>query len=171
MSKTEPIYKRFKAAGCIFTDNKHVLAGYHPNKTVAYISGFGGKREGSELFGDTAIRETIEELFEIKDISRDLLQDVVRSITPKNVLVNGDYINIVFTFGDLIDLMCIVRDHVSDVDIYPNGFPRTLQELIFTREAKDNSEISHLCILPISKNIRVDSLFIKDINILVAAPK
>ena len=50
----------FMGAGCIFTNGTHVLAGFQPNKKSPAISGFGGKRHGTETFTQTALRETLE---------------------------------------------------------------------------------------------------------------
>ena len=59
--------ENFRAAGSVFTDSKIILAGYQPRKKKPFISGIGGKREEGESYMDTAIRETVEELFEFKD--------------------------------------------------------------------------------------------------------
>jgi hypothetical protein len=51
----------YESAGIIFTDNKHVLAGYQKNK---FFSGVGGKKEKTDRNSKfTAVREMLEELF------------------------------------------------------------------------------------------------------------
>ena len=53
----------FLGAGILFTDEKHVLAGYSYRKQ---ITGFGGHRRGEETPAQTAFREVVEELFEVE---------------------------------------------------------------------------------------------------------
>ena len=58
-------FSEYESAGIIFTDNKHILAGYQKTR----FSGIGGHKE--ELFDNndakiTAIREMLEELFGIE---------------------------------------------------------------------------------------------------------
>jgi len=39
-----------------------------------------------------------------------------------------------------------------------------MHELIMNREVNKDSEVSHLCLLPVIKNLQFDPLFVKDIN-------
>lgn len=56
----------YNSAGIIFTDGKHVLAGYQKNR---FFSGIGGSKEPSETDPKfTAIREMLEELFGFDEI-------------------------------------------------------------------------------------------------------
>ena len=55
-------------AGIMFTDKNSVLAGYSSHKLA--ITGIGGKKKGDETAIQTAIRETVEELFELEEIPK-----------------------------------------------------------------------------------------------------
>jgi hypothetical protein len=57
-----------EAAGIVFTNGTHILAGYQPRKKNPHISGLGGSKQKDESYMQTAWRETLEELFELKDI-------------------------------------------------------------------------------------------------------
>jgi hypothetical protein len=162
-----PPSKIFVSAGCIFTNETHILAGYQPNKKTPYISGFGGKRIGDEDFRVTAIRETLEELFDMTDIPMDLINHINDKITPINILINGSHINLVMSFNHIINIMSYLREYNAHTYIYPNGIPTSIPELLFEREAKVTSEIKHLCILPIDKILPVDPLFAEDLIMLL----
>ena len=81
-------------AGCVFTDGKLVLAGYQPFKEIPCISGLGGTKKDGESVFETAMRETIEELFEITNISVVFLEYIKRQL-PGKYIRNNNYIFIV----------------------------------------------------------------------------
>lgn len=162
-------------AGCLFTDGKLVLAGYQPFKEVPCISGLGGtKKEGETVF-QTAMRETIEELFEIKDISVVFLEYIKRQL-PGKYIRNNNYIFIVYNFKQLERLLMILKNQGKKSYLY-TYFPTTLNELLFKREIihkTDSShvlpEISHLCLLPAVNHLHttplVDNYFITDLQLI-----
>jgi len=156
----------FKGAGCIFTNKIHILAGYQPNKKEPTVSGFGGKRQGTETFIETALRETIEELFHIKSthIPQGLLDRIRDTVVPERIMYQGPYRAIIYTFDHLIEILACVKYYIGKSHLYPDGIPMTLNELIIERKIDPSAEISQLCLLPVSKNLSIDSLFIKDIN-------
>jgi hypothetical protein len=45
----------YTACGVVFTDGRHILAGYQPNKKNPCISGIGGMKEKGETHFDTAM--------------------------------------------------------------------------------------------------------------------
>ena len=157
-------YNNFKGAGCIFTNKIHILAGYQPNKKEPTISGFGGKRQGTETYIETALRETIEELFHIKDVPIALLDRIRDTVVPERILYQGHYRAIIYTFDHLIEILACVKYYIGKSDLYPDGFPMTLNDLIIERKINASAEISQLCVLPVSNNLTIDSFFIKDIN-------
>jgi hypothetical protein len=159
--------KPFLTAGCIFTNNTHILAGYQPNKKIPCISGFGGKRQGNEDFRITAIRETVEELFDMKDISMDLINYINDQIIPTKIIINGTHVNVVLSFNHMMDVISYIKEYGAHSDIYPDGIPTTIPELIFNRYAKESSEIQNICILPLSKILPIDPSFIEDLNMLI----
>jgi hypothetical protein len=165
----------YTAAGSVFTDGKIILAGYQPLKRSPTISGIGGKKEEGETYLETAIRETIEELFEVFDFPKTLITDI-KSVIPQRIIQNGKYIMIVYNFADLEEILKIVKKYKILSPLY-DKVPMNLMDLIFTRKLVYSNpdpfwkpEISHLSLLPIvnHKGIHfVDSGFIEDMPILL----
>lgn len=166
----------FKAAGCVFTDGKLVLAGYQPRKRKPFISGLGGKKEEGENYLDTAIRETIEELFEFKSIPKELILEI-KNIAPIKIIQNGSYIIVVYSFNDLDIFLKIISKYNLQSILY-DSMPKNITELIFNRNTtyKTNNvfykpEVSHLALLPLvehsKNNPYVDPYFIEDMPILM----
>jgi hypothetical protein len=131
-------------SGVLFTDNKVVLAGYHPKKKQ--ISGIGGKARPGESSHDTAMREMLEELFGYTDTT--LLKDI--QLTPQQMLLTDGYIVYVYSFHDLEIMLDILCKHPSP---YYAVFPKTCSDLVFNRRAPPDAEITHLCILPCESQI------------------
>ena len=165
----------YSAAGSVFTDGKLILAGYQPLKRSPTISGIGGKKEEGETYIETAIRETIEELFEVSDISKSLIEDI-KSITPQRIIQNGKYIMIVYNFADLEEILKIVKKNKISSPIY-DKIPVNLMDLLFNRKLVYSNpdpfwkpEISHLSLLPVVNHKGahfIDSGFIEDMPILL----
>ena len=165
----------YTAAGSVFTDGRLILAGYQPLKRSPTISGIGGKKEEGEAYIETAIRETIEELFEVSDIPKSLIADI-KTVTPQRIIQNGKYIMIVYNFADLEEILKIVKKHKISSPIY-DKMPVNLMDLLFNRKLMYSNpdpfwkpEISHLSLLPVvnHKGVHfVDSGFIDDMPILL----
>jgi hypothetical protein len=163
-NKLKTDHTNFKGAGCIFTNGTHILGGYQPHKTSPVISGFGGKRKEYESFTTTAFRETIEELFDIKDVPKYLIDVLENEIPPSKAKMEDGYIILIYNFDDLTHLLNEVRTYFGMVKLYPYRFPKDMHELIMNREVHKDSEVSHLCLLPVVNNLQFDPLFVKDIN-------
>ena len=153
----------YTSAGCIFTNGTHVLGGYQPNKQTPCISGIGGKRDGCEEFVQTAMREMLEELFGI--YARGDLVTVLMAIPYDRLLISGDYISLIYSFSSLEKILAeLVR--LNAVSSLYNEMPLSLIDLLLTRLPTD-SEISHLCLLPVVKHARgtpfVENCFMQDI--------
>lgn len=167
--KTEQT-QEFVAAGIVFTDGKLMLAGYQPKKTHPYISGIGGSKKNNETPQDTAIRETLEEIFDIEIVKEDMLDLIKKNIIPGKTVKNGSYVCFVYSFNDLEKLLNIVKYSGLRSPLY-NQIPTTVSDLILNRDTTNESEISHLCLLPLvkhnSKNPLVDKNLIKDMSQIV----
>jgi len=146
------------AAGCIFTDGKLVLAGYHPQK--GYITGIGGKSCANETPINTAFREMLEELFLVFDYP--FLNELIALRTPKLTTVTQEYTNHVFSLNDLTDMLRLLSAKKLVSPFY-KVFPTTVGELVLNRRITDSSEISHLVILPVLSEIVVANHFIRDV--------
>jgi 8-oxo-dGTP pyrophosphatase MutT (NUDIX family) len=137
------------SAGCFFTDGKLYLAGYQPKKKNPYITGIGGHVEVGENEFEAALRELIEELFEIHPVPKDLLKELLAKYVPQRRVCNNSYTIFEFTFNDLESILKDLESHKIQSPLY-NTFPTTISELLFQRLIKNdiNPEITHLVILP-----------------------
>ena len=154
----------YVGAGCIFTNNKLILSGYQPYKKNPFISGIGGKKLENETYKKTALRELIEELFNISNISNTII-DRLLLINPIKIQYFNKYVNCIYNFNQLTHILDILNYYNTKSNLYLI-FPRNIEDLIFNRNIK-NGEISHLCLLPvINKKIIIDIEFNNDINLL-----
>jgi hypothetical protein len=149
-------------AGILFTDERMVLAGCRSN---GVITGIGGKRKQDETPYKTAVRETLEELFELEVIPEELMNDVYANITSYNV-ISGPYTIFVCTFHDLKEIIDMVRSYTVKSAVY-DELPRSLEELIFNRHFSEKSEFTHLVLLPYFCNTRIENYFLKDIKMFL----
>jgi len=150
----------YKAAGTVFTDGKLMLAAFQPHKKIPVISGIGGKREEGERPIYTAIRETLEELFEFKFIPAELIEKIIKTIPPKKIIRNGSYVFAVYNFKDLISILKLVKRRTSP--LYKR-MPTTLDDLLFNREVTTKAELSHLSLLPLVPDLKIDVNLLEDI--------
>jgi len=144
-------------AGCIFTNGKHILAGYQGR-----ISGIGGKAEEGEQPQATALREMLEEIFGIHfDIEK------IR-LTPRQIIVKKTYTIFVYSFEDLEAICDVLRLCEVESPLYEK-IPTTIWELV-SKRLFSNSEITALCILPVVNHDRdvpfVEPYFVSDIRTL-----
>lgn len=128
------------------------------------ISGVGGKRNEGESPQETAMRETIEELFDIEEVSKDLINSLTCELPVMKMLVTNTYTNYVYSFEDLNKLLAIVRTHIN-TPLYET-FPLTVSDLLLNCKYNSRSELPILCLVPISQNLTFDQYFVNDINSL-----
>jgi hypothetical protein len=160
----------FTGAGCLFFNDQFLLAGYQPRKQKPMMSGLGGKREGEEEFLTTALRETLEELFEIT-VPFVWIEQIQTTVPNKGVLKNGDYVSVLYSFEDLQKMLEILKINHCESLLY-DDFPTNLLALVFNRkQLKQLPEISHLTFLPLVfhavETPFVSSEFLKDIKLLL----
>jgi hypothetical protein len=160
----------YNAAGIIFTNKIHILSGYQPHKKTPFISGIGGMKELGETYIITAIRETLEELFDLENIPSIILNELVEKLKDKPNMQNNNYVSIICTFEDLQIICNLLKEHNIVSRLY-DEIPNNLSDLIFKRKINKDSEIAQLCILPlVNHDIKIpfiDSYFISDINQLL----
>lgn len=150
--------------GCLFTNGTHVLAGLQTKHGLQMISGFGGKALENEDSLHAAMRETIEELFEIFDAPM-AIDEILMNFIPRKFLHNGDYTILVYDFHDLHDFMLILAGHHLQSPLYQT-FPMTFEELLLKRQPREQSEIQSLALLPFDATMQLDSLFLSDLVLL-----
>jgi len=156
----------FKAAGSVFTNGTHILAAQQPLKNPAIISGIGGSREAGETVMVTAIRETLEELFDLKNVSKRLIDTIIESVPPKKIIKNGSYVFGIYDFNSLTKMLQIVKKFGIKSPLYKK-FPETLFDLISTRIISSSAELSHLALLPLVDNLKIDKNLLEDIPTII----
>jgi hypothetical protein len=155
----ESLYQQM--AGILFTDDKFVLAGYNPHKRA--ITGIGGKAKHNETPTQTAMRETIEELFELEEIPETLTRLLNNAIVFDNMMTRGGYTVFIMSFGDLdiilrtLHMVTNLKSNVYDV------LPNNLNELIMNRKVNPNAELSHILLMPYEKIEGFSKSLINDI--------
>jgi hypothetical protein len=160
--KERSIIDSFTAAGCVFTNGTHILGGYQPNKDIPYISGFGGSRLEGETFERTAVREMIEELFDI-EVTGEMIKWILKIVTPSRTIKHTGYMILQYSFQQLDEIMKYLEPYGEDSGLY-KVWPKNLGDLIFKRTPKPSSEVSTLCILPFVKGLTIDEQFKNDIE-------
>jgi len=134
------------SAGIMCFSNTHVLAGVQKYKK-RQIGGFGGKCESVDAdFRDTAIREFLEELFNIR-ATPTLAACVEPFLSNPTYVASHDYAIFFITLADLELILENLTYAGAKSPYYPDGFPRTVSRLILDRSAKVNGEISRVLLL------------------------
>ena len=165
----KPGLEDYIAAGCIFTNQTHVLAALQTKRGVEKISGLGGMKKTGETYQQTALREMLEELFELK-IPDEILSLVTLHIKPRGVHLRGTYILIHYSFDQLQGILELVKPWLETTVLYER-FPLNLTELILERKQSDLAEITSLCLLPLRSPILLDSHFLNDIEYILNVEK
>ncbi len=164
----------FASAGCIFSNDQYILAGYQPRKQKPIVSGLGGKREGEEDASTTALRETLEELFELQTVPLEWIQEIQATIPFQHMLQNGDYISFLYSFENLQTMLTLLHFKGCQSELYEE-FPTNLLALLFHRkQLAYPAEISHLLLFPLVNHPKdspfVDRHFLSDIRLLLSKP-
>ena len=150
-------------SGILFTDGNLVLGGYSSKKQK--ITGIGGKSEKNEICWQTAIRETIEELYEFTGLNWDLLNSLSRKLSFDTVVSSGSYTTFIMSFEDLEVIIKEVFNWSLISKVYP-VLPKNIMELIFLRihDENINVELSGLVLIPCKSKFQVSKCFLNDIE-------
>jgi hypothetical protein len=157
----------FTSAGVFFTDGIHVLVGEQNSIDRIVLSGIGGKKEYDETYMETALREMIEELFDIMHVPKNLIKLLQKTYTPQMVFQVYTYITVVYSLNDLESMLYLISNFGLHSKAYVS-IPLSLDTLIENRIDTFDSEIKSLTILSLSmqnlpfKPIHID--FIHDIE-------
>jgi hypothetical protein len=168
------------AAGAIFCNKKLVLAGtqlLHKKKHSHGMghSGFGGNVDSSDLnVIYTAGREVLEELYGLKNISRSLLDEVVKMLIFRDFTLQpmGDdklYLMFHCNITDIAIITKMVNEHYPLTAPYFMGvqIPEDLLKFIDQRTVPMNAEIKALSLISIDYiDTPVNPYFCKDVQSL-----
>jgi hypothetical protein len=164
-----PLFNNFMGGGCVFTDGKHVLAGYQPYKKFPCISGIGGHKEEGETYYQTAFRETVEEIYHVNSMPSQLVPTLIRHLPPRKEDNHLNYILLNYTFEDFNKFLRICKRSGLKSPLYKK-LPSTLLECIQNRDVDMKAEISHLCLLPVIPDFQgrnfVHPSFLKDMKMM-----
>ena len=147
-------------AGILFTNHTMVLCGYKA-KTHS-ITGIGGKMYKGETVCQTAMRETIEELFEFEKIPPELLSKLLEVLVFDNLMSYRGYTTFIMDFNELDKIFAEVKKFQLKSKCYQT-IPQNLFELIMTRIPHDTVELSHLALIP-AEACTIDRHLMSDIH-------
>jgi hypothetical protein len=147
-------------AGILFTNRVMVLCGYKSEKQC--ITGIGGKMHKGETACQTAVRETIEELFEFENIPTKLLENIVDLLLFDNLMAYRGYTTFIMDFHELDKIFTEVGKFQLKSRCYVN-VPQNLTELIMQRVPNEKVELSHLALIP-AESCTVDRHLMSDIH-------
>jgi len=166
VSPISQLFAEYKGAGCLFVEGSVALAGVQKQflvldgKRAPVLSGLGGRREPSDIdWTHTAFRETVEELFDSKDVPVTLINRLRLALPIRHVIENNGYVLLQYTFDDLVILLKACASLVSP--LYKVQ-PRTVQDLIVKRYI-GSSEIGSLALVPRLAGVTIDPLFEADL--------
>ena len=126
----------------MFTDGIRVLAGYQTK--TRKIGGFGGKSHDAESRAETALRETIEELFGVIDVPAELIRKLPIS---QNTIEYPEYTCFVYNFDDLQTFIRRAGRYINSSPLY-SVFPTTVWELLQNRIFSESAEVGELYLIP-----------------------
>jgi len=152
----------FSAAGILFQHGTKFLSGWNPS--LGAWSGFGGKRRGIETSIQTAIREVVEEVFQV-NIRADHNSALEVILSPYDFQENGDYVVFFMNLSSLFQISVFLEKNGYRSPLY-SSFPTTIVDLIEARCLPEGNayEITHLCFLDASfSSAPVDKYFRSDI--------
>jgi len=160
---------RWTAAGVLITNGTYVLAGVQQCDKDLGITGIGGSRLDDESYMQTALREMVEELFDIVDVPTKVITALEKRFKPSHIFQVQSYISVVYTFTQLESMLKLLIKHGINSRLYQEP-PLRLYELVLYRFPCKQCEIHNLQFLPLypawpyEKLVQKD--FIKDIQIL-----
>ena len=146
-----PPFPDYEAAGVLFIDEKHVLAGYQPKKRRGppSVTGIGGAKEDEDAtYVDTAFRELFEELLGWEKVPATFVTKVAGTVKPSAVFQNESYVTIALSFEELPRVLRMAKAHSSRSPFY-ESFPLTAWDLIRNRRVLADAEVQELVLLPL----------------------
>ena len=159
----------WSAAGVLITNGSYVLSGLQQFDKNIGISGIGGSKQDDETYIQTALREMIEELFDIVEVPKQIITVLEKRFKPSHIFQVQSYISVVYTFTQLESMLKLFVKHGIKSRLYQDA-PLKLYELVLYRFPCKQCEIHTLQFLPLYPAWPYDKLvqkdFIQDINML-----
>lgn len=169
-AKTPPRTSKKKiSAGMVFTNGETILGAYEPGKLC--VSGLGGKHEKAEDPAATAIRETIEELYGIRDVTQSMIDSIKKLLKfdVSHESATAAYIFYVVDYEDLEKLLLFMSKQPIRSAHYP-VLPKTLAELL-ARKHIPGSEVESLELIPLADYKKYYNMWKKNRPKVIASPR
>jgi hypothetical protein len=148
-------------AGILFTDGRIALVGYGTDK--GKIVGIGGKRKEGELPYQTAVRETIEELFELTSSIDVLVTSLSNKLVFDECITRNGYTTFIMSFKVLENIITDVSGCGIPSRVY-NSLPTTITQLLFNRNMSLYAELNTLLLIPCSDKLEVATCLLNDLK-------
>jgi 8-oxo-dGTP pyrophosphatase MutT (NUDIX family) len=153
----------YASAGCLFHDKTSFLAGFQ-RKQQRWTS-FGGKKYSGETSFQTAMREVVEELFEIQ-LTHQTLAKLICTIPLSLPTHDGTYTYYKYEYNTIFEIIGVLEEDGYTSPLYKR-LPTTLFELIQTRAFCESCEIQKISLFFVSDihDMRevFDTFFLKDL--------
>jgi len=170
-----PSFPDYTGAGILFVGGPVALAGVQKFWRVAkqqggsghgILSGLGGSKEdGDADWLDTAWREVVEELFDVKDVPAALLLSLRSHIPlpiPPLITNTSGYILLHLGFAELEVALALCGKHGIQSELY-KAIPTTVSDLVMKRSPSPRAELGPLALLPITHRVTISSEFTGDL--------
>lgn len=172
-----PPFPDYTGAGILFVGGPVALAGVQKFWRVArqqgnngnqygVLSGLGGSKEdGDADWLDTAWREVVEELFDVKDVPAALLRSLRSHIPlpiPPLITNTSGYILLHLGFAELEVALALCGKHGIQSELY-KAIPTTVSDLVMKRSPSCRAELGPLALLPITHRVTISSEFTGDL--------
>jgi len=141
----------------MFTDGIRVLGGLQIK--TGKIGGFGGKCLPGESRSETALRETIEELFGVVHVPSELIAKLPAS---QNFIEYPEYTCFVYNFDDLQTFIRRAGRYIQSSPMYA-VFPLTVWELLQNRIFPESAEVGELYLIPTDGESKISRSFERDL--------
>jgi hypothetical protein len=130
------------------------------------LSGLGGSREAGDAdWLDTAWREVVEELFDVKNVPAALLLSLRSHIPlpiPPLITNTSGYILLHLGFAELEVALALCGKHGIQSELY-KAIPTTVSDLVLKRSPSPRAELGPLALLPITHRVTISSEFTGDL--------
>ena len=161
---------KYTSAGVFFTNDTLFLGGYQTINETTFISGIGGTKEDGETYMDTALREMIEEIFDIVDVPKDLISTLKQRFPPRIVFQQYTYIIATYSFKDLEKMLKVISRFGLKSRLY-DTIPTTLYELVLFRYPTKDSEITLILLISLNLPTQITNLVHKELKEDITAYK
>ncbi len=154
----------YQSAGCLFTDKQSFLAGFQ-RKQQKWTS-FGGKKYYGETPFMTAIREVVEEIFELR-LSQQTLAILICTLPFSFQHHDDNYVYYIYNFDVIFQIADILQSEGYQSPLY-DSWPCSLRELLYNRKENITSEMERLALFK-KEDVEdlqnsMDAFFYKDLS-------